>query len=92
MTTLLFDLLLALMLVTLAWRIATTRALLQSIVYFIAYGLLMAIAWTRLDAPDIAMAEAAIGAGLMGVLLLDTAGELRRRRGWATEGGDDDAA
>ncbi|TVQ33390.1 MAG: DUF4040 domain-containing protein [Phycisphaeraceae bacterium] len=92
MTALLFDVLLALMLTVLAWRVVTTRELLQSVVLFIAYGLLMAIAWTRLDAPDIALAEAAIGAGLMGVLLLDTAGELRRRHGWRSEGGDDDTA
>lgn len=38
---------------------------------FIIFGLLMALAWARLAAPDIALAEAAIGAGLTGALLLD---------------------
>jgi uncharacterized MnhB-related membrane protein len=42
------------------------------------FGLLMALTWVRLDAPDIALAEAAIGAGLTGALLLDTIGYLRR--------------
>jgi multisubunit Na+/H+ antiporter MnhB subunit len=41
---------------------------------FIAFGLLMALAWVRLDAIDIALAEAAIGAGITGALLLDAAG------------------
>lgn len=38
--------------------------------FFIAFGLLMALAWVRLQAPDVALAEAAIGAGLTGALLL----------------------
>jgi len=78
----LFDILLAGALLLTAWRVVSTRELLQSVVYFIAYGLLLSLSWTRLDAPDIAMAEAAIGAGLMGVLLIDTAGELHRSRRW----------
>jgi uncharacterized MnhB-related membrane protein len=44
---------------------------LQSAVIFIAFGLFMALAWVRLQAPDIALAEAAIGAGITGVLLMD---------------------
>ena len=54
----------------LAWRSLACRALFEAIVLFIAFGLLMALAWVRLDAPDIALAEAAIGAGLTGALLL----------------------
>ncbi len=37
---------------------------------FICFGLVMALAWVRLDAPDVALAEAAIGSGLTGALLL----------------------
>ena len=43
-------------------------------------SLLMSLAWARLAAPDIGLAEAAIGAGLTGALLLDAYGVLRRRR------------
>lgn len=43
---------------------------------FVAYGLLLAVAWARLAAPDIALTEAAIGAGLSGVLLLGAARRL----------------
>jgi multisubunit Na+/H+ antiporter MnhB subunit len=43
---------------------------------FIAFGLLLALAWVRLAAPDVALAEAAIGAGVTGALLLDAAARL----------------
>lgn len=74
-----FDLLLALALLWSGWRTLTTPRLDQAIVLFIAFGLLMALAWARLSAPDIGLAEAAIGAGLTGALLLDAYGALRQR-------------
>lgn len=45
-----------------------------AVILFIVFGLLMTLAWVRLAAPDIALAEAAIGAGLTGALLLDALG------------------
>lgn len=54
--------------------------LFRSIVMFIVFGLLMALAWVRLGAIDLALAEAAIGAGLTGCLLLDAIGHLQRGR------------
>ena len=65
-----FDAVLGLALLWLAWRALASPDLFRAIVLFIAFGLLMAMAWVRLDAPDIALAEAAIGAGLTGALLL----------------------
>ncbi|MBK1727732.1 hydrogenase subunit MbhD domain-containing protein, partial [Halorhodospira neutriphila] len=59
---LLFDLLLGLGLLGLAVQIVAGRALFRSVVLFIVFGLLMALAWARLAAPDLALAEAAIGA------------------------------
>lgn len=76
----LFDVLIALALVWIAWRALTTAELFRAVVLFIAFGLLMALAWVRLHAPDIALAEAAIGAGLTGALLLDAVGHLQTRR------------
>jgi len=74
------DLLLALLLIGLAWRLLASPDLFKAVVLFIVFGLLMALAWARLDAPDLALAEAAIGAGITGALLLDAVGHLRRRR------------
>lgn len=72
------DLLLALALVWLGWRLLAADDLYEAVAGFIAFGLLMALAWTRLDAPDVALAEAAIGAGLMGALLLSALGQGER--------------
>jgi uncharacterized MnhB-related membrane protein len=66
----LFDLPLALVLLWLAWRLLTSTELFKAVVLFIAFGLLMALAWVRLQAVDIALAEAAIGAGVTGALFL----------------------
>jgi len=77
---LVFDLLLIASLLLVASGAMLSRALLSAVVLFITFGLLMALAWLRLGAPDVALAEAAIGAGLTGVLLLDTVGYLRRQR------------
>ncbi len=65
-----FDALLALAIVALAVGATAVRDLFTAVVLFIALGLLMALAWVRLAAPDLALAEAGIGAGLAGALLL----------------------
>jgi uncharacterized MnhB-related membrane protein len=66
----LFDLLLALTLAGLAWTALTAKNLFKAIVLFISFGMLMAVAWLRLQAVDIALAEAAIGAGLTGAIFI----------------------
>jgi energy-converting hydrogenase B subunit D len=84
------DILLAVTLVWLAWRILTLDALFEEAVLFIVFGLVMALTWLRLGAPDIALAEAAIGAGLTGALILDAVGQFddraRTHRGHRAEG------
>lgn len=75
------DPLLAVGIVLVAWSALSSRNLFTGVVLFIVFGLLMSLAWVRLDAPDIALAEAAIGAGLTGALLLDAVGQLGRERG-----------
>jgi uncharacterized MnhB-related membrane protein len=66
----LFDLPLALVLLWLAWTLLSSPDLFKAVILFIAFGLLMALAWVRLHAIDIALAEAAIGSGLTGALFL----------------------
>lgn len=92
MTTpaILLDVLLAGLLVVLAWRLLFGRDLITSTVLFVAFGLTMALVWSRLQAPDVALAEAAVGAGLTGALVLGAAGGFvgtgrpaRVRRRWA---------
>jgi uncharacterized MnhB-related membrane protein len=74
----LFDGLLALLLLWLAWRTLACADIFKASVLFITFGLLMALAWVRLDAPDVALAEAAIGAGLTGALLLAAIARLKQ--------------
>lgn len=69
-TELLFDITLGSLLLILAGAALHVRQLYTGIILFIAFGLLLALTWARLGAADLALAEAAIGAGLTGVLLL----------------------
>lgn len=71
-----FDLILLLTLISLAGLLLASTDLFRAVVLFIAFGLLLALSWVRLGAPDVALAEAAIGAGITGVLLLVGLGRL----------------
>lgn len=64
------DLMLGVAIVASSLRVATGASLFRDIVMFILFGLLVALSWARLGAPDLALAEAAIGAGLTGALML----------------------
>jgi len=70
---------LSLTLIWVAWQMLAVRdgELFLAVVLFIAFGLLLAVAWVRLRAPDVALAEAAIGAGITSALLLVTLARLR---------------
>ena len=68
------DATLALLLAVVAWRVAVTQHLPTAVILFIAFGLLLAVAWARLGAPDVALVEAAVGAGLTGALLMAALG------------------
>lgn len=74
-----FDWILLLVVVTLAWRALNDRDLFRGVIKFIALGLLLAVAWVRLRAPDVALAEAAVGSGLTGALILSALVRMRRR-------------
>ena len=71
------DLALAFVLLWLAGHLLLAADLFKAVVLYIAFGLLMALVWVRLAAPDVAMAEAAIGAGLTGALLLSALGRIQ---------------
>lgn len=75
---LLLDAGLCLLILTAAFLAMSGRDLFGSIAFFIVYGILIALAWVRLEAVDVALAEAAIGAGLTGVLLIGAWSMLRR--------------
>lgn len=74
-----FDVFLCAVLIGLAVRTLFSRTLFQGVMFFVVYGLVMALAWARLNAPDIALAEAALGAGITGALLFSAVRALRDR-------------
>jgi len=62
--------------VALAAAVLLARDLRAAAMSFVAFGLLLALIWARLGAADVALAEAAIGAGVTGALLIDAAAQL----------------
>ncbi len=67
---------LALLILGLGLWIIAARSNFAAVVGFMTYGLMLALVWVRLTAVDVAMTEAALGAGLTGVLLLGAAARL----------------
>lgn len=65
-----FDISLVLLILVLAWAACSTHDMMRAVTLFMALGLILAIIWARLKAPDLALAEAVIGAGISGALLL----------------------
>jgi energy-converting hydrogenase B subunit D len=85
-----FDVLLAATLLWVAARALAAPDLVTGIALFIAFGLLMTIAWVRLAAPDVALAEAGIGTGLTGALLFAALARLRHGAEAERDGGRGD--
>ncbi len=67
----LIDIVLAILAVYLALQSLMAPRLSQSVFLFFAFGLALALTWIRLGAVDVGIAEAAIAAGFLGVLLID---------------------
>lgn len=80
-----FDAVLVPTILWLAWRSLADRDLLRAVLKFVALGLLLAVAWVRLRAPDVAMAEAAVGSALTGALLLSALARMKRREADAAQ-------
>lgn len=49
-----------------------SRNLLNTILIFMSYSLIMSIIWIMLESPDLAITEAAVGAGVTSVLFFVT--------------------
>ena len=64
--------LLLLLLVVCAVSVNLTRSLLQAVVIFLSYSSIMCILWILMESPDLAITEAAVGAGVSGTLFLLT--------------------
>ena len=83
-----FRLLLLTMLVICALAVSLTKNLLASIIVYMAYSLVMSIIWILLESPDLAITEAAVGAGITTVLFFVTLKKIHAIQG---ETGDEQA-
>ena len=55
-----------------------TKSLLQAVIIFMAYSSIMCVLWILMESPDLAITEAAVGAGVSGMLFLLTLRKLRQ--------------
>lgn len=59
-------------LVICALAVSFTKSLLNAVLVFMSYSLIMSIIWVLLESPDLAITEAAVGAGVTSILFFIT--------------------
>lgn len=59
-------------LIVCALSVALTKNLLASVIILMSYSLIMSVIWILLQSPDLAITEAAVGAGITSVLFFVT--------------------
>ena len=74
-----FDLLILILLITCALAIARMKDLAAAVILFSVYSFALCLLWVHRGAPDVAMTEAAIGAGITAVLFFYTLARTGRR-------------
>lgn len=72
------NILLLLFLIVCAIGVAYIRDLLSAVILFSSFGLIMAIIWQQLSAPDVAMVEAALGTGVAALLMIAAISKTKR--------------
>ena len=67
-------------LVVCAISVSFSRNLLNSILIYMSYSLIMCVIWILLQSPDLAVTEAAVGAGVTSILFFVTLKKIRAIR------------
>ena len=75
-----FQYILLMFLVVCAVSVSFSKRLLNSILIFMSYSLIMSIIWIMLESPDLAITEAAVGAGVTSVLFFATLKKIHAMR------------
>ena len=70
MTT--FQIILLIFLIACTIAVSFTRELLNAVLVYMSFSLIMSIVWVTLESPDLAITEAAVGAGVTSVLFFIT--------------------
>ncbi len=64
-------------LIVCAIAVSFSKNLLNSVLIFMSYSVVMAIIWALLESPDLAITEAAVGAGVTSILFFVTLRKIR---------------
>lgn len=68
-------------LIVCAVSVSFSKNILNSILIFMSYSLVMSIIWILLESPDLAITEAAVGAGVTSVLFFVTLKKIHAIKG-----------
>ena len=69
--------LLLILMIVCAVSVNLTDSLLQAVIIFMSYSSMMCVIWILMESPDLAITEAAVGAGVSGVLFLAALRQIR---------------
>ena len=61
------------------------RRLMNTVIVYTAFSLIMAVLWSLLQSPDLAITEAAVGAGISGILFFLTLKKIHEIKGTRDE-------
>ena len=75
-----FSYILVAFLIVCAVAVCLNKNLLTSIVIFMSYSVIMCIIWILLESPDLAITEAAVGAGVTSLLFFMTLKKIQDRK------------
>ena len=73
-----YKIILVILLIVCAVSVNLTRNLLSAVIIFMSYSSIMCLLWILMESPDLAITEAAVGAGVSGFLFLVTLKKLRQ--------------
>lgn len=73
-----FKIILLCLLIVCAISVWFSKNLLVSIVVFMSYSLIMSLIWMLLEAPDLAITEAAVGAGVTSIIFFVTLKRIKK--------------
>ena len=63
-----FMVMLLVFLILCAIAVSFTKKIISAVVIFMSYSIVMSIVWLMLESPDLALTEAAVGAGITSVI------------------------
>ena len=79
MTTIeVFKMILLFLLLVCAISVNLTKKLLPAVIIFMSYSIIMSIIWALMESPDLAVTEAAVGAGVTSILFFLTLKKFRK--------------